>query len=240
MTNTHLGCCPVYRGRIIRLTLRNLSSNQLFYIVDFFYAACTVPIKSSICICLIRIAEARRRFIWSLCGLIALQSGAAVIFIIAIGNICHPATALWGETSGVCNPSLNSHASFFFSVVSIVTDLSLAVLPAILLWPIQMKRRLKFSVVVILGLAALYVNPWNLDLCWLLRARYADLPSQCKLRHDHPASLLDPIQQTGRVHVQHRIDRALVHHRRGYWHHRRLTSRAATVAKSVGLWRSTQ
>lgn len=165
MTNTHLGSCPLHRSGNVRLTLRNLPSYQLFYIAEFFYAACTVPIKSSICICLIRIAEARRRFIWSLWGLVALQSGAAVIFIIAIGNICHPATALWGGTGGVCNTSLNSYVSFFFSAVSIVTDLPLAVLPAILLWPIQMKRRLKFSVVVILGLAALYVNSRTRDLC---------------------------------------------------------------------------
>lgn len=143
-------------GQVERLTdIREIPHHQLFYIAEFFYAACTVPIKSSICICLIRIAEARRAFIWSLWTLIALQFGGAVIFIITIGNICHPVTALWGETSGVCDASLNSHISFFFSAVSIVTDLTLAVLPAILLWPIQMKRRLKFSVVVILGLAAL-------------------------------------------------------------------------------------
>lgn len=127
---------------------------KLFYIAEFFYAACTVPIKSSICVCLVRIADGRRRFAWTLWGLIALQFGAAVIFIVAIGNICHPVDALWGARPGVCNARLNSAVSFFFSAVSIVTDLMLAILPAILIWPIQMKRRVKTSVVVILGMAA--------------------------------------------------------------------------------------
>lgn len=134
---------------------KTLCVRQIFYIAEFFYAACTVPIKGSICVCLVRIADARRRFVWSLWGLVALQTLAAIIFIITIGNICHPVTAMLGETAGVCNANLNSHISFFFSGVSILTDLMLAILPALLLWPIQMKRRLKFSVVIILGMAAL-------------------------------------------------------------------------------------
>lgn len=80
---------------------------------------------------------------------------ASVVFILVIANICHPITALWGETTGVCNPVLNSSVSFFFSAVSIVTDLLLAILPAILLIPLQMRWRVKISVVLMLGLAAL-------------------------------------------------------------------------------------
>lgn len=86
----------------------------------------------------------------------AMTAIAAVIFIIAIGNLCHPITTLWGETTyGTCNPSLNSNVSFFFSAVSIVTDWSLAILPGVLLWNIQMKSRVKLSVAIMLGLAAL-------------------------------------------------------------------------------------
>lgn len=89
----------------------------------------------------------------------AMAAIAAVIFIVAIANLCHPITTLWGETTtGSCSPTLNSRVSFFFSAVSIVTDFSLAILPAILLWRIQMKRRVKFSVAIMLGLAALYAR----------------------------------------------------------------------------------
>lgn len=81
---------------------------------------------------------------------------SAVIFIIGVANICHPITTLWGETTtGSCNLVLNSDVSFFFSAVEIATDWSLAIVPAILLWNVQMKPKVKFSVAVILGLAAL-------------------------------------------------------------------------------------
>jgi len=80
----------------------------------------------------------------------------AVIFIICVANICHPITTLWGETTtGSCSTTLNTDVSLFFSAVEIMTDWSLAILPAILLWNIQMKRLVKFSVALILGLAAL-------------------------------------------------------------------------------------
>ncbi|KAF2995293.1 hypothetical protein G7054_g9972 [Neopestalotiopsis clavispora] len=132
-----------------------MQGTKLFFIAEFFYASCTVPIKSSICVCLLRIADARRRFVWTLYAIIAMAAIAAVIFIVAIANLCHPITTLWGETTtGSCSPTLNSRVSFFFSAVSIVTDFSLAILPGILLWKIQMKRRVKFSVAVMLGLAA--------------------------------------------------------------------------------------
>lgn len=106
--------------------------------------------------CLLRIADSRRRFVWSLWTIIAATTIAPVIFIFVVANICHPITDLWGETvEGSCNMSLNSSVSYFFSAVSIFTDWAMAILPAVLLWNVQLKRRVKGSVTLILGLAAL-------------------------------------------------------------------------------------
>lgn len=142
-----------------RLRASKLTPWKLFYIAEYFYASCTLPIKGSICVCLLRIADTRRRFVWSLWIIIGATVIAPIIFIIAIANICHPITALWGETEGVCTSSLNSDASYFFSAVSIFTDWAIALLPAVLLWNVQMKWRVKGSVAVILSLAALCVHP---------------------------------------------------------------------------------
>ncbi|KAJ3543983.1 hypothetical protein NM208_g3287 [Fusarium decemcellulare] len=131
-----------------------MTGTKLFFIAEFFYSACSVPIKSSICVTLLRIADARRRFVWTIHGVIILSTIASIIFIVTIANICHPITALWGETDGTCNLQLNSSVSFFFSAVGIVTDWTLAILPAVLLWNVQMKPRVKFSVSLVLGLAA--------------------------------------------------------------------------------------
>ncbi|POS75083.1 hypothetical protein DHEL01_v206525 [Diaporthe helianthi] len=131
-----------------------MHGTKLFFIAEFFYSSCTVPIKSSICVTLLRVADSRRRFVWTIWLIIGATFTASVIFILVIANICHPITALWGETTGVCNPVLNSSVSFFFSGVSIITDLALGILPAILLIPLQMRWRVKISVVLMLGLAA--------------------------------------------------------------------------------------
>ncbi|KAK7911969.1 hypothetical protein PG985_014450 [Apiospora marii] len=131
------------------------TGTKMFFIAEFFYAACTVLIKCSISVTLLRIADARRRFVWTLWAVMGLTAITAVVFILVIANICHPITMLWGATTeGSCSPRLNSTVSFFFSAVSIVTDLVLAILPGILLWNIRMKKTVKFSVMIILGLAA--------------------------------------------------------------------------------------
>ena len=133
--------------------------SQLFFIAEFFYASCTVPIKCSICVTLLRIATARRPYELFLYSLMVLVVASAIIFNVAVGNLCKPIEALWGEKPGVCNPSLNSSVSFYFSAVAILTDWSLAIVPGFLLWNVQMKGRVKISVALILGLAALCVAP---------------------------------------------------------------------------------
>lgn len=65
-----------------------------------------------------------------------------------------PIETLWGEAQGTCNLQLNSNVSFFFSAIEILTDWSLALLPAVLLWNVQMNGRVKTSVAIILALAS--------------------------------------------------------------------------------------
>lgn len=133
---------------------------KLFFVAELFYAACTALIKSSICVTLLRIADARRRFTWTLWATLAAAAMAAVVFIICVANICHPITTLWGETTtGECNPHLNSSVSFFFSAIAILTDFTLAIVPVFLLWNVQMNVRVKISVILMLSLATLYAAP---------------------------------------------------------------------------------
>ena len=111
--------------------------------------------RCSIAVTLLRIADTRRRFVYTIWVIMMATILSAVIFIIGIANICHPINTLWGASKGTCNLKLNSDVSFFFSAIEIATDWSLAILPAALLWNVQMKRKVKISVAMILGLAAL-------------------------------------------------------------------------------------
>ncbi|KAH7355116.1 hypothetical protein BKA65DRAFT_395065 [Rhexocercosporidium sp. MPI-PUGE-AT-0058] len=145
---------------------------KLFFIAEFFYAAAAVAIKCSIAITLLRIAGTRKTFLWVIWGIIGLSVLSSVVFIVGVANICHPITTLWGETTtGSCDLKLNSDVSFFFSAIEILTDWTLALLPAALLWNIQMKGRVKASVAMILGMGAFA------SCATIVRLRYLSLYS---------------------------------------------------------------
>ncbi|KAH9863703.1 hypothetical protein J1614_009635 [Plenodomus biglobosus] len=127
---------------------------KLFYIAEYFYAVSAMFIKISVAVTLLRIATNRRPFTWTIYGLIAAAIIAVLVFIIGIANICHPINTLWGESQGTCNLQLNTNVSLFFSAIEIVTDFGLSILPAILLWNVHMKAKLKASITVMLGLAS--------------------------------------------------------------------------------------
>ncbi|KAF7861690.1 uncharacterized protein EAF02_010644 [Botrytis sinoallii] len=144
---------------------------KLFFIAEFFYATGAVAIKCSIAVTLLRIADTRRRYVYTVWGIMIMTAISALIFMIGIANICHPINTLWGESNGVCNLQLNSDVSLFFSAVEIATDWALAILPAVLLRNIQMKSRVKVSVACILGLAAFA------SCATIVRLRYLSLYS---------------------------------------------------------------
>ncbi|KAF2028483.1 hypothetical protein EK21DRAFT_90611 [Setomelanomma holmii] len=127
---------------------------KLFYVAEYFYAVSTMFIKFSVAVALLRIAAGRKPFQWALWILIGLISIAALVFCVGIANICHPINTLWGESKGTCNLQLNTNVSLFFSAIEILSDFSLSILPAILLWNVQMKGKVKASVAVMLALGS--------------------------------------------------------------------------------------
>ncbi|KAM3070181.1 hypothetical protein ACMFMG_003780 [Clarireedia jacksonii] len=132
-----------------------LKGTKIYFVLEFFYAASAAIIKCSIAVTLLRIAVTRRYFIWTIWLIMSMCIAAAFIFNVGVLNICHPIDTLWSaHPTGTCNAKLNSDVSYFFSVIEVITDFALAILPAILLWNIQMKFKVKFSVMLVLGMAA--------------------------------------------------------------------------------------
>ncbi|KAF2853525.1 hypothetical protein T440DRAFT_515652 [Plenodomus tracheiphilus IPT5] len=149
-------CCFYGSGQFARdippLTIAK--GIKLFYIAEYFYAVSAMFIKISVAVTLLRIATGRRPYTWTLYGLIAATSIAALVFVVGIANICHPINTLWGESQGTCNLQLNTNVSLFFSAIEILTDFSLSIMPAVLLWNVHMKTKLKASITVMLALAS--------------------------------------------------------------------------------------
>lgn len=72
-------------------------------------------------------------------------------------NVCHPIAATWDPTipGGKCDVDVLVAAAYFVSAMSLITDFSCAILPAVILWNLQMNKRTKVSVVTILGIGFL-------------------------------------------------------------------------------------
>lgn len=77
-----------------------------------------------------------------------------IIFVIQ----CHPVKSFWTETpaSENCNdPHIITYATYAASAVNSAADWTLGCLPILIVWDIQMKKRTKVTVALILGLAAM-------------------------------------------------------------------------------------
>ncbi|PGH11554.1 hypothetical protein AJ79_04812 [Helicocarpus griseus UAMH5409] len=132
----------------------NMLGTKFYFVAQVFYSMSTIPIKCSIAATLLRIAGTRKHFRYILYGIIGLAVASGIITTIAIINVCKPPAALWKEVDGVCDNTLNANIGFFLSASGIVTDWTLAILPAWLLWDVRLKRRIKVTVAFILALGA--------------------------------------------------------------------------------------
>ena len=65
----------------------------------------------------------------------------------------HPIAANWDSRVATCpSPKIITDVSYYISANAIVTDWACAVLPAFVLWDVQLKLRIKVSLIVLLAL----------------------------------------------------------------------------------------
>lgn len=108
-------------------------------------------IKSSVCVTLLRVAAANQAYKIATLSLLALTLTTFVATIVGILLLCKPVSANWtgqGECSGM---STMVALSYFSTASTILTDLSLAVLPGVMVWNTPMKIRQKILIVVLLS-----------------------------------------------------------------------------------------
>ncbi|KAK7931148.1 hypothetical protein PG985_001860 [Apiospora marii] len=114
-------------------------------------------IKCSICFSLFRITNERRHTI-PLWGVMLLSTVSAMLGFIAVVVTCQPIAKNWDPALtnvGSCmDYSIIQNTSFFISASSIITDWTCAVLPYFILWKMNIKRKVKVSVALVLALGA--------------------------------------------------------------------------------------
>ncbi|UZP43458.1 hypothetical protein NXS19_011274 [Fusarium pseudograminearum] len=118
------------------------------------YCISLLFLKSSICVTLLRIAVIRlhRIIIWCTLAFVLLSTTTVIIGLFVI---CSPISTAWGH-EGICAPTIViASLGYLVSTGAVVTDWICAVLPVFMLYQVNMKRASKFSVAIILGVAAL-------------------------------------------------------------------------------------
>ena len=112
---------------------------QTFAMYKPLYTLATCLIKCSICFTMLRLAQdpkIRKALYW----IIAIVSGSSLVMFIGSFVYCVPYQAIWTHwmhphTPGYCLPGpVVLTVGYSFACITIVTDLSCAIIPGIILW----------------------------------------------------------------------------------------------------------
>jgi hypothetical protein len=116
-------------------------------------------LKLSIAIFLMRLASTPW-IVWTIRVVAVIVILSSLMLFFSLIFECRPVSYIWLqfnlEGGGTCiDPVVIEEISYTFSSLSAVTDWTLAVLPAIMVKPLQMHTRKKISVIFLLSLGAL-------------------------------------------------------------------------------------
>ncbi|KAM0809755.1 putative Integral membrane protein [Seiridium cardinale] len=115
----------------------------------------------------------RKLYRWILHGVVALASIACIVTDVVLLTWCKPLSATWDPSTGTCgNANAITNISYFISACSVITDWTYAILPALILWEVQLKWKVKLSVAIILGVGVIASSATLVRLRYLLH--YSD------------------------------------------------------------------
>ncbi|UPX11605.1 uncharacterized protein EKO05_0002202 [Ascochyta rabiei] len=155
--------CLVGLGRLEKhLNAWQYSEALKYYIIwILMYVVGLAMVKSSICITIQRIASTRRALVYTVWVLLAVTWASFLVTFLGTLLYCRPVRAIWTPAlvlsgEGTCLPVdtfiIIGHVS---TVSTIATDLALVVVPAVMLWNTQMKRKAKFQAFTLLSFASI-------------------------------------------------------------------------------------
>jgi hypothetical protein len=152
---------------IINLSQWWLISLQWGWACEITYVLSNLAIKFSICLFLLRIAVSKtpRVILWMV---IAISGVTCSYFLLLFIFLCQPITYFWAQYTGVKGSCINAKiittSTYIYSAVRCCSDWTCCILPACMVWKLQMNPRTKFSVCLIPGLGAMLVS---ISFVWL-------------------------------------------------------------------------
>ncbi|EPE07941.1 integral membrane protein [Ophiostoma piceae UAMH 11346] len=127
---------------------------QMVTMWQILYVTSSPFIKISICANLIRIAV-QRRYIYPLYAVSILSIAMTVMAFIVVFVQCIPFQASWTGQGKCAAVNVIIIPTYVFSSVNILVDWTVAILPAFILWNLQLRRRLKILCFAILSVGVL-------------------------------------------------------------------------------------
>lgn len=143
------------------------------------YIISLAVIKGSICVTLYRIGYANTKYKVVVFTLLGLTIATMLVTLVGVLLLCRPVSANWtGE--GECAGSSTLVALSYTSTAStIITDLSLAVLPGFMVWSTIMDPRQKIFICLLLSFGSMYVvNDLHSIHTWVLTVLSSAHPSR--------------------------------------------------------------
>lgn len=97
---------------------------------------------------------------YSLYGIMVLSTiTGAVLFFFAIFQ-CSPISFYWDKegVQGICRTDTEVKIMYFYSVIDVIFDIAIGILPAIFIHKLKLDRRTKLGIAGLLGLGCMLVS----------------------------------------------------------------------------------
>jgi hypothetical protein len=158
-------CCLLYgfaggANKEINLTDQEIENSfRVSYASTLIYAPLALAVKVTLLLVLRKIYRPCRLGCIAIHSILALNVLYYTIILFVKAFVCVPASAYWTSLGQPTDQCLNRFAVIVAdSVISVVSDMAILVLPIILTWPLQMAVCLKAKVMALLGFGGLAVG----------------------------------------------------------------------------------
>ncbi|KAK8087330.1 hypothetical protein PG994_002304 [Apiospora phragmitis] len=134
------------------LELRKIVVKEYMVYFELVYFACSISTKLAMAVMIMRLGT-KRKYLWTLWGTIVVLLASSMVCLGVVFASCTPFPATWNPYLGQCPLEYGWIAvSYGGSVMLAVVDWTAAIMPFFMLRELQMPKRKKLSVQLILGL----------------------------------------------------------------------------------------
>ncbi|KAJ5094916.1 hypothetical protein N7532_007207 [Penicillium argentinense] len=128
-----------------------------WWLGQIFYILSCCATKISVCIFLLRVtvSKAHFRILYTVMGLTGVIS---FVFLMIMMVQCQPISYFWdrvGQIGKCLDPEVASSFLYVFSVTSAICDFTVGLLPASLVWNLQMNKYAKITVATLMGMGCI-------------------------------------------------------------------------------------